>query len=564
MLKRKARIRPTDDAELHIRSSRDKPWFEERFIDVHKGRGVFATQPIEHGDFVLEYRGELVSLEECQSRQYTGTQSTFLFEFEWQKCNWCIDASREDGSLGRLVNDNHKSPNCIMKKIIVNNKPHLCIFAVKNIEAGSEIDYNYGDSKWPWRQKVKNYEAPAVTIETEDTPLNLTSHGESRREEAIAQVTNYEAPAVTIETEDTPLNLTSHEESRREEAIAQVTNYEAPAVTIETEDTPLNLTSHEESRREEAIAQVTNYEAPAVTIETEDTPLNLTSHQESRREEAIAQVTNYEAPAVTIETEDTPLNLTSHEESRREEAIAQVTNYEAPAVTIETEDTPLNLTSHQESRREEAIAQVTNYEAPAVTIETEDTPLNLTSHEESRRKEAIAQVFSVRSLPLVQYSDTDETDDFSDDLHESNESMVDETNDEQDHPTCAQVVPKMRRTKSILMLKLPDFSDALYDSSEDSAESPSSSESEMAIQRTKRSCFRRRLLTSRLRTWGRRKTLWEIPPWKRWMCQKMTVLHPSNNVPPQCLPKTAQKGHWKEKVNKLPSKEPGHPRKWQR
>ena len=71
----------------------------------------------------------------------------FLFIFS-------IDASKEDGSLGRLVNDNHKSPNCVMKKVTVNNRPHLCLFAVRNIEVGTELDYNYGDSKWPWRQKV--------------------------------------------------------------------------------------------------------------------------------------------------------------------------------------------------------------------------------------------------------------------------------------------------------------------------------------------------------------------------------------------------------------------------
>lgn len=65
-----------------------------------------------------------------------------------------IDASKEDGSLGRLVNDNHKHPNCVMKKIVVNNKPHLCLFAVKKIETGSEIEYNYGKAKWHWRTKV--------------------------------------------------------------------------------------------------------------------------------------------------------------------------------------------------------------------------------------------------------------------------------------------------------------------------------------------------------------------------------------------------------------------------
>ncbi|XP_047229280.1 uncharacterized protein LOC124872897 isoform X4 [Girardinichthys multiradiatus] len=154
MSKRKARKKPADEATFYIQSSKDKPGLMERFIDDHKGRGVFATQPIEQGDFVLEYRGQLLSADKCQTRKYSEKESTFLFEFEWQNRHWCIDASIEDGSLGRLVNDNHKSPNCNMKKIIVNDQPHLCLFAIKKIEIGTEIDYNYGDSKWPWREKA--------------------------------------------------------------------------------------------------------------------------------------------------------------------------------------------------------------------------------------------------------------------------------------------------------------------------------------------------------------------------------------------------------------------------
>lgn len=66
-----------------------------------------------------------------------------------------VDASKEDGSLGRLINNNHKSPNAKMKKVIVNNRPHLCLFAIKEIEIGKEIEYNYGDSNWTWREKVR-------------------------------------------------------------------------------------------------------------------------------------------------------------------------------------------------------------------------------------------------------------------------------------------------------------------------------------------------------------------------------------------------------------------------
>lgn len=41
-----------------------------------------------------------------------------------------------------------------MKTIKVDGKPHLCLFALKDISPGEEITYNYGDSHWPWRCKV--------------------------------------------------------------------------------------------------------------------------------------------------------------------------------------------------------------------------------------------------------------------------------------------------------------------------------------------------------------------------------------------------------------------------
>lgn len=68
--------------------------------------------------------------------------------------HFSIDASKEDGSLGRLVNDDYKSPNCKIKKIGVGGKPHLCLFSIKDIASGEEITYNYGDSNWPWRTLV--------------------------------------------------------------------------------------------------------------------------------------------------------------------------------------------------------------------------------------------------------------------------------------------------------------------------------------------------------------------------------------------------------------------------
>lgn len=65
-----------------------------------------------------------------------------------------IDASKEDGSLGRLVNDDHIAPNCKMKQLCVQGKPRICLFAIMNIAQGTEITYNYSDFNWPWRTLV--------------------------------------------------------------------------------------------------------------------------------------------------------------------------------------------------------------------------------------------------------------------------------------------------------------------------------------------------------------------------------------------------------------------------
>lgn len=75
-----------------------------------------------------------------------------LFDVELFPCS--TDASQDDGSLGRLVNDNHINPNCKIKKIFYDGKPHLCLFAVTEISPGEEITYSYGNSSYPWRSMV--------------------------------------------------------------------------------------------------------------------------------------------------------------------------------------------------------------------------------------------------------------------------------------------------------------------------------------------------------------------------------------------------------------------------
>ena len=65
-----------------------------------------------------------------------------------------IDATEDDGSLGRLVNDDHRRPNCVMKLVEVDGAPHVCLFALVDMTPCTELRYNYGKGAYPWRTKV--------------------------------------------------------------------------------------------------------------------------------------------------------------------------------------------------------------------------------------------------------------------------------------------------------------------------------------------------------------------------------------------------------------------------
>lgn len=55
-----------------------------------------------------------------------------------------IDATEESKYMGRLVNHS-RNGNLVTKAIEVNGKAHLILMAKKDIPAGVEILYDYGD-----------------------------------------------------------------------------------------------------------------------------------------------------------------------------------------------------------------------------------------------------------------------------------------------------------------------------------------------------------------------------------------------------------------------------------
>ena len=59
--------------------------------------------------------------------------------------NCSIDATEETNRMGRLINHSKSKANLSIKVVGSEKGPHLCFFASCDIEAGTELFYDYGD-----------------------------------------------------------------------------------------------------------------------------------------------------------------------------------------------------------------------------------------------------------------------------------------------------------------------------------------------------------------------------------------------------------------------------------
>ncbi|XP_023012167.2 histone-lysine N-methyltransferase ash1 isoform X1 [Leptinotarsa decemlineata] len=116
----------------------------EKFMTEVKGWGVRTKQPIKSGEFILEYVGEVVTDQEFKERMGTiYTQDTHHYCLHLDG-GLLIDGHRMGGD-GRFVNHSC-APNCEMQKWSVNGQFRMALFALRNIEAGEELTYDYNFS----------------------------------------------------------------------------------------------------------------------------------------------------------------------------------------------------------------------------------------------------------------------------------------------------------------------------------------------------------------------------------------------------------------------------------
>ncbi|XP_066919992.1 uncharacterized protein [Clytia hemisphaerica] len=162
-------------------------------IDDKIGYGVFAKQKFMRKDFLLQYKGENISPKEAERRaldyKHRGIGNFIFDQIKDCRDKWiCIDGTMES-SFGRLVNDSPQDfANSVMKREKIGNRVILCLYALNDIEIGTELryDYNFGSSQvdtnsMPWRLNYELYaepkmeNTPSLTKETETNTATETN-----------------------------------------------------------------------------------------------------------------------------------------------------------------------------------------------------------------------------------------------------------------------------------------------------------------------------------------------------------------------------------------------------
>ena len=98
------------------------------------GLGLFATRPIKKGSKIIHYMGPLL---DSKKKEDDAVDNKYLFEIN---SRWTIDGSTRK-NIARYINHACK-PNA--ESDVSSRKRKVVIRAIKNIEAGEEINYDYG------------------------------------------------------------------------------------------------------------------------------------------------------------------------------------------------------------------------------------------------------------------------------------------------------------------------------------------------------------------------------------------------------------------------------------
>lgn len=113
----------------------------EEFTTKNKGNGVKIKETVKKETLILEYVGEVTTLDEYNERARTVYKNDLHQYGMSLERKYVVDAHRV-GNISRIVNHSCE-PNCNIQKWIVNGFPRLVLIANRDIESGEELSYDY-------------------------------------------------------------------------------------------------------------------------------------------------------------------------------------------------------------------------------------------------------------------------------------------------------------------------------------------------------------------------------------------------------------------------------------
>ena len=139
------------------------------------GLGLFATKPIRKGDKIIRYFGPLL---DSRNKKDDAVENKYLFELNGR---WTIDGSIR-ANTARYINHACR-PNS--ESDVNTRKKKIMIRALKNIEPGKEISYDYGTDYF--KAYLKPIGCKCVTCEKKRKKKRAEARAERLRLKAKAE-----------------------------------------------------------------------------------------------------------------------------------------------------------------------------------------------------------------------------------------------------------------------------------------------------------------------------------------------------------------------------------------
>ncbi|RLN69006.1 hypothetical protein BBP00_00000697 [Phytophthora kernoviae] len=170
----------------------------QKFHTVEKGWGLRVLESVKAGQLVIEYVGEVINEDEKERRLLEHAKKSpedkNMYIMELGKGEY-IDA-RFKGSVSRFINHSC-DPNCHLLKWRVKGVNRIAITALKDIESGTELSYDYQfhtkqAMEWKCHCKAKNCRgtmAPEKINQPNDSPVKKLTKKEKlkQRKRALIQ-----------------------------------------------------------------------------------------------------------------------------------------------------------------------------------------------------------------------------------------------------------------------------------------------------------------------------------------------------------------------------------------